>query len=285
MPLSRIKETWMESSILKSCGIVVQGGEYTLHPEALPIMKFFYELLPKVTLLTNAVDPDLVYPLVGYAHQITISLDGSGHDKARGVKGNRDNILKLLSELPVSRKKVTVQMTLGPWNASTIEMALHNVDWVLDVCTFYRVQPRFNIASDDGLLGTANYSQKKDVLTNLFGEMTAMSNLNKYSNVKDSLRDGANYIMAAVTKEGGFDMTCHSTSIYSTINADGSVLLCQGLDVNEATVGNIYSTPFDVIWDRAHPRREEYRGCQKCTLSCQLNGDLKYAQELKKSFP
>lgn len=282
MPLSTVERVWDESEILRECGVVVQGGEITTHPQALDIMKFFCQIeLPKITLLTNAVEPEDSLPLVQYCNQVTVSLDGPKHDLARGVKGNLDNIIWFFTKLNKSglKRKKTLQMTIGPWNAPTQEMAIDNVKWFLDMCLEFGAQPRFNIASDDGLLGTAHYDQKIGILTRIFGDMIDLANMKKYSELKGSILGGSNYIMTAVLKMGGKKMACYSTSIYSTIGADGKVWMCQGLNEEEAVIGNVNEIPFDEIWANSGEKRIDYRLCQKCVLSCQLTGDIAFGRE------
>lgn len=277
MPLETIKRTWLESEYLKVCGVVVQGGEFTIHPEAYEIMEFFGTHVPKLTLLTNAVDPHLTIPLLPFASQVTISVDGPLHDKTRGVKGNLVNIFVLLEQMKDNYKGgKTLQITLGPWNARTVEQGTDNIMWFLDVCRDYGWQPRFNIASDDGLLGIAHYQQSQTVLNEIAKGMEMLAKQQEYAVLAKSMRGGVRYIQAALAKKDGAFIPCVSTSIYSTIGADGSVWLCQGLDEHEAVVGNVNDKPFDQIWKDAAPKRKEYRECQQCTLSCQLTGDLAY---------
>jgi MoaA/NifB/PqqE/SkfB family radical SAM enzyme len=277
MPFEKVKEFWTQSKALSWCGVVVQGGEFTLHPDAYQIMEFLSENTHKVTLLTNAVEPELAIPLLQFADQLTISLDGPQHDRSRGVAGNLDSIHSLLSQIKDPYKgSTTLQITLGPWNARTYVQAYENIRWFLDVCLEYGAQPRFNIASDDGLLGIASYDQKAEVLTTLYSELITMSNKLEYATMMKSLRSGAQYIMAAVNKKKGSAIPCYSTSIYSTINANGDVWVCQGLDEKDAVLGNLYEKPFDQIWVDSVSRRKELRTCQACTLSCQLTGDLAF---------
>lgn len=276
MPLETIKRAWLESPMLGLCGVVVQGGEFTIHPEALGIMQFFRSYVPKVTLLTNAVDPFLTIPLLPYSTQVTISVDGPMHDKSRGVKGNLVNVFTLLEKMRDYRGGKTIQITLGPWNARTVEQGTENVLWFLDVCKEYDCQPRFNIASDDGLLGIAHYQQSKDVLKEIASGMEMLAKQSEYATLAKSMRGGVRYIQAALAKKDGAFIPCVSTSIYTTIGADGAVWMCQGLNEHEAVVGNINEKPFDQIWVESASKRMQYRECQQCTLSCQLTGDLAY---------
>jgi len=279
MSLNIIEQVWLESAILKTCGVVVQGGEFTIHPEATGIMRFFSLVVPKVTLLTNAVDPELAKPLIQYATQVTISLDGPQHDKSRGVAGNLDGVYALLGYLKNVGKSTTLQITLGPWNARNPKLANDNVAWFIDTCRQYDAQPRFNIASDDGLLGTANYEQKADALQSVTDLLYEFATYNTFERMKSSLISGARYINAAVGKSTSKAfIPCYSTSIYSTINANGDVWLCQGLEEKEAVVGNVLMDNFDTIWENSSGKRKDYGMCQRCSLSCQLTGDLAYLQ-------
>jgi MoaA/NifB/PqqE/SkfB family radical SAM enzyme len=280
MPLETIKKVWSNSEILKVCGVVVQGGEFTVHPEAYGIMKFFGNYVPKLTLLTNGIDPFLTTTLLPFSTQVTISVDGPLHDKTRGVKGNLSNIFTLLESMDEYRGGKTLQITLGPWNAKTIEQGTENVLWFLKMCKEFGCQPRFNIASDDGLLGIAHYEQSISVLSEIASMMEDLAKQSEYAVLAKSMKGGAVYIRAALAKKNGLFIPCVSTSIYSTIGADGSVWMCQGLNEHEAVVGNINEKSFDQIWRDSAEKRKQYRECQQCTLSCQLTGDLAYQNSL-----
>lgn len=281
IPFEVIEKVWSESDLLKECGIVVQGGEYALHPEAKQILEFFKYTGHKVTLLTNAVDPQLVFPLYGLADKITISLDSPKHDKIRGAKDNLENIVLMLGELSfVEGVETSLQMTIGPWNASTAGEAIKNFSWFIDMCLKYKCQPRVNVASDDGLLGTAHYTQKIEALSAISNTMTAMSVNSTYKEIAASIKNNLQYILATTARIKGNAKECHSTSIYSTIMANGSVWVCQGLSEKEAIVGNINDQPFDTIWEKAASRRASLVKCKACNLSCQLNGDLSYLKQL-----
>lgn len=286
LPLPVIKEIWGESEILKTCGVVVQGGEFTLHPEAKGIMEYFKSLGLKVTLLTNAVVPSDSHALIALADQVTISLDGPKHDRSRGVPGNLQSVKALLATLIKSgHEGVTLQITLGPWNAGTETMALETVAWFVRMCDDYGALPRFNLAADDGLLGTAKYAQKDEALTAILGWLYFAKTLHTDSDMRDALSAGATYIRAAMDKSAGGFRECVSTSIYTTIGEDGSVWLCQGLNKDEAVVGNLLFSNFDAIWASSSELRIQSRVCQKCSLSCQLNGDIAYERELKNERP
>lgn len=278
LSLDTIIDTWENSELLENCGVVVQGGEFTLHPEALEIMKYLRSVSPKLTLLTNAVDVELARPLIEYATQVTISLDGPSHDKARGVPGNLASVLRMLSLLDHKEIPTTLQMTIGPWNAKDVAQGTENVLWFIDTCMLYNCQPRFNIASDDGLLGAAHYKQNQETLIEISNGIRLLATQRAYEKISKSLISGAKYIAAASNKKAGNFIPCFSTSIYTTIGEDGSVWLCQGLSKEEAVIGNIHENGFDEIWNSASSDRKEFRTCQACTLSCQLTGDLAYMQ-------
>jgi MoaA/NifB/PqqE/SkfB family radical SAM enzyme len=268
MPYDDVVKFWEESPHVLNdrsdeIGVVLQGGEYTLHPDAAKIAKFFESKCRKVTLLTNAIDPDKITPIVRYVNQITISLDGPNHDKVRLAPGNLQNIIKVLEygyKVPIN-----LQMTLGPWN-----MKAEDVEFVINMSDKYNAGLRFNVAFDGGILGMGKY---KPDITNLKNIRNLIA-----SNADDQDMNLVylDNVIHAVEVER---LPCMSTSIYSTILQNGDVLLCQGLPHENAFIGNVYHTYFDAIWEIAAKKRLKYRLCKECVLSCQLIGDIKFFYE------
>jgi len=275
MSLSFIQDVWRQSFILKggirldipAPKIVVQGGEFTIHPEAVEIVRFFHDEGLTAILLTNSVDLDLVRPVAEWVDDITISYDGPAHDVSRGVKGNKTSIHAMLAELTGSGKHLTLQMTLGPWNLN-----LEAIEHTLDLAARTGCQLRFNVASSQGLLGQGSYVIKEAQLIDVAHFLEgANSSCLSIENVR--------YVTKVA--ENSLPHHCFSTSFYSTIMANGDVLLCQGLDYTEAITGNLHQSGFDAIWIMAQSKRAQYSHCRACTLSCQLMGDFNLIEEVK----
>lgn len=250
-----------KSEMLKGAGVVVQGGEFTMHPEAILIMNVLKKQGHKLTLLTNMVEPRLVEPLLGYCDKVTISYDGPNHDHSRGIPGNRASILDFIAKKRPF--EVDLQMTLGPWN---LDVAA--VSEFITTCVKAGVGCRFNVAFPSGLLGNAKYSHDIKRLEEIAEMVEEIA--------KERL--SAQYLrtVAASLDNPLWRPECVSTSMYPTIMADGSVLICQGLSPRLAKVGDIRNEPFDKIWAESAQLRRALRRCTECLLSCQLFGDLKF---------
>lgn len=263
MPYADITKFWANSEYLRKAGVVLQGGEFTEHPDAVAIAAYMHGNTRKVTLLTNCINPFVVDKFDPFVHQITISLDGPNHDKLRGAPGNLDTILWYIK----NRKAVApvnLQMTLGPWNAK-----LEQVQWFVRTAEDYNCGVRFNVAEDVGILGNGNYVTNRESLSeiaNYLGGQLGSDNM--------SVR----YLRLVAS---GLRPKCKSLEMYSTIMPNGDVMLCQGLPENVAKNGNLHETPFDKIWAQNKDKRQEYESCKRCWLSCQVFGDMKSSSEVQ----
>ena len=268
MTLDFIRSFVLESKILRSCKFVLQGGEYTEHPEYLEIARFFKNHDIETTLLTNCIEPEKVLALEPEVGAITVSYDGTPHDLVRGAPNNTEKI-KYFLRASKRLVPITLQMTLGPWNMRSI--AIHNF---LMICSLYKTNARFNVAQSDGLLKNGNYEISD---RNLSIINTHIKNIGRTLGVDTS--DGSEYIEQVIASKKGKRLPCRSLSMYTTITANGDVLLCQGLEYTQAKVSNIYNNNFDIIWNETSSLRSLYKKCTACYLSCQLIGDLKYVKE------
>jgi len=263
LPLDLLKKVVKESNLLKRTSWVIQGGEIGEHPQAAQIAEFLHLNGHFVTLLTNAIHIPSSIRMLPFVDAITISFDGRRHDIVRGAPGNTESIfeyIKQVREKAINPVDLTLQMTLGPWNTN-----LDEVIYVKELADEHHVGLRINVASDTGVLGNGNYTQNIEKLAKI--EVYFESEGENFT---------ARYLREYVKHLKGERLPCVSTSIYSTILQDGRVLLCQGLDTEEATIGNLHDNRFDDIWNWAMDTRKELRTCNKCGLSCQLMGDIKF---------
>src|SRR5438045_8816262 len=59
LPFEKIKEIMNSKAVRKSTTVALAGGEYLLHPDAIPIMGWFHKYHRNFDLLTNALQPSL----------------------------------------------------------------------------------------------------------------------------------------------------------------------------------------------------------------------------------
>jgi MoaA/NifB/PqqE/SkfB family radical SAM enzyme len=263
-----IFEEITKSKVLKNCKFVLQGGEFTEHPEFLKIASFFNRHKIKTTLLTNCIEPDKVLLLEPLVNAITISYDGTPHDLVRGAPNNTQTIKHFLS-VRKNLVPVTLQMTLGPWNLKGV--AIQNF---LMMCSLYKTECRFNVAQSDGLLKNGSYMISDHELSVIKNHISHFGRA-----FKVNTEAGLEYIQEVINSKKSRRLPCRSLSMYTTITAEGNVLLCQGLEYASAVIGNIYVDRFDNIWNRSAHIRKSYRTCTACYLSCQLIGDMNYKKE------
>jgi MoaA/NifB/PqqE/SkfB family radical SAM enzyme len=266
--LKFIQSKVLESQLLRNCKFVLQGGEFTEHPEHLQIARFFKEYGIQTALLTNCIDPEKVLMVEPEVGSITISYDGIVHDMVRGAPNNTEKIKYFLN----NRKKVvpvTLQLTLGPWNMRYA--AIHSF---LMMCSLYNVNARINVAQSDGFLRNGSYLSTPQQLTIISHHVK-----NFGSALKVDVTESLDYLNQVIEARYGNRLPCRSLSMYTTITAEGEVLLCQGLDYVQSKVGSLHDDNFDTIWHSMQKLRSAYKKCAACCLSCQLIGDLKYAKE------
>lgn len=250
-----------EDSLLLNTHFVLQGGEYTQHPEFEKLTAIIKERVQKVSLLTNCINLNAVKAIDFMVDHVTISYDGPAHDRIRGAPGNEVSIKEYLESLSDEQlEKTTLQMTLGPWN-----LGVEAVKSFLNTCDRYKVEPRFNVAEPTGLLGRGSYGIK---LGPNVDQILYEVNLRLG---EESIQ--ARYLDLALRRTNR--PLCFSTSMYTTIMPNLDVLFCQGL-IAGAKIGNLAKESFNDIWTKSKKQRIKYRSCKQCYLSCNLIGDIKF---------
>ncbi|MBU1110079.1 radical SAM protein [Patescibacteria group bacterium] len=102
-PLEDIKKNL--SSFKKDYGIEyvdITGGEPTIHPQIIDIVKSSCDIGIKPTVITNALKPDVISSLVENGlEDLLVSIQGfrDGHDEVVGISGAYEKIIETLTVL------------------------------------------------------------------------------------------------------------------------------------------------------------------------------------------
>lgn len=135
--------------------IGVSGGEPSLHTEWKEICNSIFDCLPKlksISITTNCVNKSKSIELLEYYNKKSeefnikfvpyISLDGIGkiHDKVRGIEGNFNNVVDVISRLKEKNIKFTSACTISKEN-------IHDIYNLRDFCKKNKIDIRFRLAS------------------------------------------------------------------------------------------------------------------------------------------
>ncbi len=108
--------------------IELTGGEATVHPDFIDILKYCCSIFQKTALLTNGFDiRDEVFKIMHeHRDRVTaqIDLDGSNaesHDWLRGVEGSYENTIKAIRSFVSNKIPLRVSMNVHPDNITEID--------------------------------------------------------------------------------------------------------------------------------------------------------------------
>lgn len=232
----------------------LQGGEFTLHPDAGAILDLFADL--NYILFTNMLNSGRVIDLMNRhgIRYITVSLDGGpeGYARIRGVDGFdrvTDGILRAAEKASVS-----VGITITPW--STYDDIRRAMDW----CDRAGIAYGLNVYTESRIYESTRPAGPIPFLQQLADE------------AHDS------FCAAHVRwSRGELSLPCHSIRRVASISPEGDVRLCHNRDV---ILGNIGEQTFDAIWGSRQTAaiHTQYESCNACWTSCYREHDLAEAQ-------
>lgn len=232
----------------------VQGGEFTLHPQADLILEALRG--KNFILFTNLLSPAKALDLVQRhnVRYVTVSLDGGkeGYKRIRGVDSFEvvtEGILRLKS-----RCEVSVGFTLTPWSTYS------DYEQVARFCRGNGIEFGVN-------LYTASH---------IYEAVSQIEDYNLLRRIAEDCKDPfvAGYIP---WRNGRLQLRCHSIREVSSIAPDGNVFLCHNQPI---ALGNVNVADFDDIWGSAESERlhEQYATCNACWTSCYRIFDLDRAR-------
>ena len=301
LPFEKIKDIMNSRAIHKSTTVALAGGEYLLHPEAIPIMGWFRDHHRNFDLLTNCLQPDLAIEAIKKhpPRRVYISLDGDQESylHMRGKDGY-EGIIKVIEALhhvvPIS-----IMFTLSPYND------FHDMEHVMKVCKKYDIDLRIGVYNDISFFDTIENahqheigSLKSDHIRN-FSEAKALINkkqtdadvgkgsselINIRAQLPEELKEfGENYDFLVLYDEwrrNGLKLSCNSILDSIVVLPNGDVPICQNLDV---LIGNVHTNTLDEILKMPETLARQKHYSKNCN-ACWINFHRKYDIILYRSF-
>jgi MoaA/NifB/PqqE/SkfB family radical SAM enzyme len=299
----------MKSKCIHSSTMVgLEGGEFLLHPEADKILKWFSRHHRNYDLFSNCLKPDrLIAAAKEYKpHRLYISLDGNEETYLymRGKNGYKD-VLKVISSLK-NTVPIFVMFTLSPYND------FEDLEHVAEICrengVFLRVGIYNNIPFFDTIENARKVffgeSKNKELLNfsrvrqlqmeNQSGE-TAVEDIPEphapidyHENIPSSIRDFAeNYDYISLYPNwlaGNLRLTCNSIMDSLIVLPDGSVPICQNLNIK---LGNVNEKSLDDIFNSevsVHTQQHYSKNCNQCWISYHRKYDIALYKHFEKFF-
>ena len=259
----KIIDKLFESNIFR---INFFGGEPSLHPDILEIIKYAKEQNFKVTLVTNslAFNKSNILEYEKYLDGIGVSLHGPEkiHNYLMGVLNAYKQALFVIEHFSKANKLVGVNFTL------TKENYKYFYDTALNLCEHYHIGfvaiSRF-ISSDDTFLGKelkSKYEPDKDVLNYTLEKMNILQEQYPLVDIRMSI-----FFPLCIVKNPShkkFLLPCSFGQNYCTIDYNGNIKLCS---YGNAVIGNILEDNFEEIW-KSNPLLIKYRSCEWFPTKC-----------------
>jgi MoaA/NifB/PqqE/SkfB family radical SAM enzyme len=295
-------KTIMKSKCINASTVVgLEGGEFLLHPEADKILKWFSEKHPNFDLFSNCLKPDkLIAAVEQYKpHRLYISLDGDKdtYYYMRGKDGY-NSVLKVIDALK-GKVPVFIMFTLSPYND------LNDLQHVAELCKAHGVFLRVGIYNNIPFFDTIDnavstgFGQLKNKEQLTFKKAQQLQEERKVTGSvdvqeqTDKLVDGhipliikdfqENYDYVNLHKNwarGNLRLKCNSILDSIIILPDGSVPICQNLDLK---LGNIHHLTLDEIFNSENSLKLQKHYAQNCN-QCWISYHRKYDIALYRNF-
>jgi MoaA/NifB/PqqE/SkfB family radical SAM enzyme len=310
LALDKIQELMQSDCIDRSTMVGLEGGEFLLHPEADQILDWFTTHHPNFDLFSNGLKPDRLLEAVkkNPPRRLYISLDGDEdtYRYMRGKDGYQD-VVRVIQTLK-NKIPVFVMFTLSPYND------FEDLEHVAEICqanqAFLRVGIYNNIpffdtlddakqASFGGLkdkqlltLGKINQIRASKLMEQAAGPerpaqpLTAMEDYRAQIPTKvKAFQENYDYISLYQNwLSGNLRLKCYSILDSLIILPDGSVPICQNLDLK---LGNIHQTTLDELFNgpKARKLQQHYsQHCNQCWISYHRKYDIALFRTFEKYF-
>lgn len=238
--------------------IILNGGEFILHPQKDEIVDITKSLGFQVSLLTNGLLPELVIDFIK-EHKIDavgVSLDGlpETYIKIRGVDGYQ-KVIYLLEEIHKKKTKITINFVIHHEN--TLKDFLH----VSEMATKF-----------DGDLQVIIYEDNKIFRTKFTGRLHE----NKVLEIAKFVDNKINKMYLELYPQwlNGLKVPCLSIRNGIAILPNGDIPLCHCKNI---VLGNILKNPLDKIYGSQETRSllKSYTiNCNDCWAFCHRMTDL-----------
>jgi MoaA/NifB/PqqE/SkfB family radical SAM enzyme len=316
LPFDKIVEIMKSKCITHATSIGLEGGEFMLHPDAEKIMEWFCNNHPNYDLLSNCLNPDKLIDAVKKfpPKRLLISLDGTAETYLymRGKPGY-DSVIKVIENLK-DVLPVSVMFTLSPYND------FDDMEHVANVCKKHGIDMRVGIYNDIAFFDTVDKAHETEIGSHKdeeplkFGDVKQMKDEGIFAKTKalklseisgnislpkhDTEKKYKNFVkdIPAVIKEfsenydflvlynewrqNNLKMRCYSILDSLVILPDGSVPICQNLDLK---IGNVFQKSLDEIFNGKETQQLQNNYVHNCN-QCWLNFHRKYDVILHRTF-
>ncbi len=321
LPIAKIVEVMQSRCVSKHTTVGLEGGEFLLHPQALEILKWFTNNHPNFDLLSNCLKPDsLIDAVKKYPpKRLFISLDGNKETYLymRGKDGYND-VLKVIENCK-DLVPISLMFTLSPYNGfddmeHVIEIAKkNNIDVRIgtynDISFFDTVEKAHeteigSIVNTDVLTYGAirkvkdEILEKNDKLNELEKEEieTPKHDHNKImdsndfknsipANIVDTTENYDFLLLYDEWRKKKLNLKCRSILDSIVIHPDGSVPICQNLDLK---LGNVNTNTLDNIFNSLASQEiqnKHVHGCNQCWINFHRKYDIVMMRTLEKGLP
>lgn len=309
MPLDTIISIMKSKCVTQRTTVGLEGGEFLLHPQAFEILKWFYNNHPNFELLSNCLKPHLVVKAVEQfpPRRLYLSLDGTTetYRYMRGTDGH-DKVIEVIDAC-VKKVPISLMFTLTPYNT------FEDMKYVVDLALRKNIDIRIGIYNNIAFFETMDTAHIID-----FGSIREQKNLTfrdvqeikKHRAVADKNHDfekqlvnmnefyskipinlgytseNLDFILLYEQWRSGYlKMKCRSILDSIVIHPDGSVPVCQHLEV---CLGNVNEKSLDEIFNSQQSRLIQFhhvRNCNKCWVNFHRKYDIVLHRSLEKILP
>lgn len=321
LKLERIKEIMSSKCVTKNTMVGLEGGEFLLHPEALEIMKWFYENHPNFDLLSNCLKPQNVVDAVKKypPKRLYLSLDGTEETyKYMRGKDGYNSVLYVIEQLK-DIVPISTMFTLSPYNDFS------DMQHVAEICKYYGIDTRIGVYNDIAFFDTVEKAHETDIgeeknetqlkfkdvkkqkdqihaknkdlsekqreeLNNPkhdASRLEAMSN-NYSHQVPDIVREfKENFdfiVMYDEWRRKKTKLNCYSILDSLVVLPDGTVPICQNLDL---PLGNVNEQNLDQIFNGKPTQdlhKEYVHNCNQCWINFHRKYDIVLYRTFEKYF-
>ena len=321
LPIAKIVEVMQSRCVSKHTTVGLEGGEFLLHPQALEILEWFTNNHPNFDLLSNCLKPDsLIDAVKKYPpKRLFISLDGNKETYLymRGKDGYND-VLKVIENCK-DLVPISLMFTLSPYNG------FDDMEHVIEIAKKNNIDVRIGTYNDISFFDTVEKAHETeigsivntDVLTygairkvkdEILEKNDKLNELEKeeietpkhdHNKIMDS-NDFKNSILANIVdttenydflllydewRKKKLNLKCRSILDSIVIHPDGSVPICQNLDLK---LGNVNTNTLDNIFNSLASQEiqnKHVHGCNQCWINFHRKYDIVMMRTLEKGLP
>lgn len=242
--------------------IIISGGEVVLRPDIVDFYLAIHRALPNIGLhlSTNGIAADRILKVVneiishGIFLKIGISVDGlwEKHDKVRGVKGNFENVDRLLREL-INIKNKTNKLSLV-------------IGYTLSKLTIDSFQEVKEYADKLGIGMVTQWYNESSFYDNTRKDLGNKKefNIRMLDIVKSLEPHPLNDLWINWLKNGSFKYRCFAGYTFCVLKCNGDIVPC--LSLWDSKLGNVREKSPTDVWNSA--MAQEVRKCVKKCSGC-----------------